>query len=179
MLLGILYVHFVTDQLFNVPWSSVVCWGFLAMCFFYGTGHTPTFPGIQWEAAFVGTGGQFSNHIVPALLICINTFASHIVMSLMIPVLLVAPFTLHVMFSKILPSAAKDGVKSKDIKQGELVLYKKDDLLYEGTFTLCARYILFFGIRVSWVEKNIVACSCITYYIHMFLSCTFMLMTWM
>lgn len=135
-------------QLFNVPWSSVVCWGFLAVCFFYGTGHTPTFPGIQWEAAFVGTGGQFSNHIVPALLICINTFASHIVMSLMLPVLLVAPFTLHVMFSKILPSAAKDGVKSKDIKQGELVLYKKDDLLYEGAFILCARYILFFGIRM-------------------------------
>ncbi|PNF16392.1 hypothetical protein B7P43_G10493 [Cryptotermes secundus] len=159
-----------SDQLFSVPWSSVVCWGFLAMCFFYGTGHTATFPGIQWEAAFVGTGGQFSNHIVPALLICINTFASHVVMSLMLPVLLVAPFTLHVMFPKILPSAAKDGVKSKDIKQGELVLYKKYDLLYEGAFILCARYILFFGIRVSWVKKNIVACSCITYFLHTYVS---------
>jgi hypothetical protein len=111
----------------------------------------------------VGTGGQFSNHIVPALLICINTFASHIVMSFMLPVLLVTPFTLHVMFSKILPSAAKDSVKNKDMKQGELILYKKDDLLYEGTFILCAKYILFFGIRVSWVEQNAVACSCITY----------------
>jgi hypothetical protein len=35
--------------------------------------------------------------------------------------------------------------------------------LYEGAFILCARYILFFGIRVSLVEKNTVACSCVTY----------------
>lgn len=124
------------------------------MCFFYGTGHTPTFPGIHWDAAFVGTGGQFANHIVPTLLICINTFASHIVMSLMLPLLLVAPFTLRVMFSKIPPPAAKDEVKNKEIKQGEFTLYKKDDFLYEGAFILCAKYILFFGIRVSWVKKK-------------------------
>jgi hypothetical protein len=106
----------------------------------------------------VGTDGQFSNHVVPALLICVNTFASHIVMSLMLPMLLVAPFTLHVMFS-----SAKDSSKSKDIEQGEFVLYKKDDLLYGGAFILCAKYIMFFGIRVSWMETNTVACSCITY----------------
>jgi hypothetical protein len=106
----------------------------------------------------VGTGGQFSNHVVPALLICINTFSSHIVMSLMLPMLLVTPFTLHVMFS-----SAKDGVKSKDMKEGEFILYKKDDLLYEGAFVLCAKYVLFFGIRVSWVKTNAVECSCIAY----------------
>jgi phosphatidylinositol glycan class O len=143
------HVSFVTAQLFSVPWSSVICWGFLTTYFFYGTGHNPTFPGIQWEAAFVGTGGQFSNHIVPALLVCLNTFTSHFVLSLLLPVLLVAPFTLHTMFSKILPSGVKDGIKSKDMKRGELILYERDDLLYQGTFIVCAKYILFFGIRVS------------------------------
>ena len=63
------------------------------MYFFYGTGHNPTFTGVQWDAAFVGTGGQFSNHIVPALLVGLNTFTSHAVLSLMLPILLVAPFT--------------------------------------------------------------------------------------
>lgn len=119
------------------------------MYFFYGTGHNPTFPGIQWDAAFVGTSGQFSNHIVPALLVGLNTFTSHVVLGLMLPILLVAPFTLHTMFSKILPSGVKDGVKSKDMKQGEMILYEIDDMLYQGMFILCAKYILFFGIRVS------------------------------
>ena len=138
--------------MFIVPWSSVICWGFLTTYFFYGTGHNPTFPGIQWDAAFVGTGGQFSNHIVPALLVGLNTFTSHVVLSLMLPILLVAPFTLHTMFSKILPSGVKDGVKSNDMKQGELILYERDDMLYQGMFILCAKYMLFFGIRVSWLQ---------------------------
>lgn len=146
------HVCFVAAQMFSVPWSSVICWGFLTMYFFYGTGHNPTFPGIQWDAAFVGTSGQFSNHIVPALLVGLSTFASHVVLSLMLPILLVAPFTLHTMFSKILPSGVKDGVKSKDMKQGELILYERDDLLYQGMFILCAKYILFFGVRVSWLQ---------------------------
>lgn len=132
------------------------------MYFFYGTGHTPTFPGIHWEAAFVGTGGQFSNHIVPALLVCLNTFAAHIVLSVMLPVLLVAPFTLHVMFPKMLPSA-KDSIKSKDMKRGELILYEKDDLLYQEAFILCTKYILFFGIRVSWLKQNTVTYSYVTH----------------
>nr|CAD7398348.1 unnamed protein product [Timema poppensis] len=53
----------VAEQLFIVPWSSVLSWGFLASYFFYGTGHQPTFSNIQWEAAFVGTGGIFHTHI--------------------------------------------------------------------------------------------------------------------
>ena len=58
------------------------------------------------------------------------------------------------MFSKIFPSGVKDGVKSKDIKQGELILYERDDMLYQGMFILCAKYeyILVFGIRVSWLQ---------------------------
>jgi len=117
----------------------------------------------------VGTGGQFSNHIVPALLVCLNTFASHIVLSLMLPILLVAPFTLHVMFPKILLTAVKDSVKNKDMKRGELILYEKDDLLYQGAFTLCTKYILFFGIRVSWLYTDKFLC----YILHTVFSCNF------
>ncbi|KAJ9576014.1 hypothetical protein L9F63_007114, partial [Diploptera punctata] len=140
-----------TAQLFHIPWSSVICWGFLTLYFFYGTGHNATFPGIQWEAAFVGTGGQFHNHIVPGFLIVINTFASHIVHSIMLPILLITPFTLHVMFPKLVPSSSKDVIKSNEMKRGELTLYEKDDMLYYGMFTLCTKFILFFGFRTCLV----------------------------
>nr|CAD7395860.1 unnamed protein product [Timema cristinae] len=83
----------VAEQLFIVPWSSVLSWGFLASYFFYGTGHQPTFSNIQWEAAFVGTGGIFHTHVVPALLVGLNTFCAQMVMGLTLPLLLVAPFT--------------------------------------------------------------------------------------
>nr|CAD7264403.1 unnamed protein product [Timema shepardi] len=84
----------VAEQLFIVPWSSVLSWGLLASYFFYGTGHQPTFSNIQWEAAFVGTGGIFHTHVVPALLVGLNTFCAQLVMGLTLPLLLVAPFTL-------------------------------------------------------------------------------------
>nr|CAD7459859.1 unnamed protein product [Timema tahoe] len=84
----------VAEQLFIVPWSSVLSWGLLASYFFYGTGHQPTFPNIQWEAAFVGTGGIFHTHVVPALLVGLNTFCAQLVMGLTLPLLLVAPFTI-------------------------------------------------------------------------------------
>lgn len=149
----------LTAQLFHVPWSSVICWGFFTLYCFYGTGHNATFPGIQWEAAFVGTGGQFENHIVPGFLISINTFASHIVLSLMLPILLIAPFTLHVMFPKMVPSSSKDIIKINDMKRGELILYEKDDLLYYGMFTLCTKFILFFGFRIFSCMLSVTASS--------------------
>lgn len=59
----------LAGQMFHVPWSYVLIWGLLASYFFYGTGHQPTFPGIHWYAAFVGTGGQFTSNIIPGILV--------------------------------------------------------------------------------------------------------------
>nr|CAD7577302.1 unnamed protein product [Timema californicum] len=135
----------VAEQLFIVPWSSVLSWGFLASYFFYGTGHQPTFSNIQWEAAFVGTGGIFHTHVVPALLVGLNTFCAQLVMGLTLPLLLVAPFTIRVMAPRLM--SLGDPV-TEDLKKGELFLYQRDDLLYHGLFDLCTKYTLFIGARM-------------------------------
>ena len=62
-------VIYISDQLFHVPWSYVLSWGLMSSYFFYGTGHQPTFSGIYWNAAFIGTNGQFSSNIIPGLLV--------------------------------------------------------------------------------------------------------------
>lgn len=132
-------------HLFIVPWSSVICWGFLSIVFFYATGHQAAFSTIQWNAAFIGTTGQFSNHIVPGLLIVINTFTSHLMFGLMLPLLLIAPFTLLVMMPKFV--SAKSNLK-EDINQGELILLEKKNMMYQELFSVSMRYIMFHGIRV-------------------------------
>lgn len=53
-------------------------WSLAATQFFHATGHLPTFPSIQWGAAFVGFPEGHTGTIVPALLVTLNTFASHI-----------------------------------------------------------------------------------------------------
>ncbi|XP_074851980.1 GPI ethanolamine phosphate transferase 3, catalytic subunit isoform X2 [Carettochelys insculpta] len=63
---------------FAVPWYAVISWVFAATQFFYATGHQPTFPAIHWNAAFVGFQQGHSTHLLPALLVGANTFASHI-----------------------------------------------------------------------------------------------------
>ncbi|XP_069780362.1 GPI ethanolamine phosphate transferase 3 isoform X2 [Narcine bancroftii] len=63
---------------FTVPWYAVTAWVLAATQFFYATGHQPTFPTIQWNAAFVGFTEGHGTNILPALLVGMNTFASHI-----------------------------------------------------------------------------------------------------
>lgn len=63
---------------FNVPWTPVVAWSLAATQFFHATGHLPTFPSIQWGAAFVGFPDGHTGTVLPAFLVTLNTFASHI-----------------------------------------------------------------------------------------------------
>lgn len=63
---------------FNVPWTHVVVWSLAVTQFFHATGHLPTFPSIQWGAAFVGFPDGHTGTVLPALLVLLNTFASHI-----------------------------------------------------------------------------------------------------
>jgi len=63
---------------FNVPWTPVVLWSLAATQFFHATGHLPTFPSIQWSAAFVGFPNGHTGTTLPASLVTLNTFASHI-----------------------------------------------------------------------------------------------------
>lgn len=60
---------FIIEELLQIPNSAVFCWFLIAEYFFYGTGHQPTFSTIQWDAALVGTNGQFYKNILPTILI--------------------------------------------------------------------------------------------------------------
>ncbi|XP_051891299.1 GPI ethanolamine phosphate transferase 3 isoform X2 [Pristis pectinata] len=77
---------------FTVPWYAVTAWVFAATQFFYATGHQPTFPTIQWNAAFVGFTEGHSTNVLPAILVGMNTFASHILFAVGCPLLLLWPF---------------------------------------------------------------------------------------
>lgn len=144
----------VTVELFNIPWSYVLSWGLLSSYFFYGTGHQPTFPGIHWNAAFVGTSGQIQSTLIPSILVGANTFCSQILAGLLLPMILIAPFTIYVMFSKWLTvPTSKDNKFIRDeakveLKQGDLCLYEREGLTQYATFKLCAKYMLYHGTRI-------------------------------
>lgn len=130
----------------EVPSVSLLTWVILSLYFFYATGHQPTFPNIAWGAAFVGTGGEFSHNFVPATLVIINTFGSHLLMGLTLPLLLLAPFTLFVMVPSLGP---KKNNPLKDFGRGDILIYERDSIMINNAFTLCCKYILCHAIRVS------------------------------
>ncbi|XP_063978222.1 GPI ethanolamine phosphate transferase 3 isoform X2 [Diachasmimorpha longicaudata] len=133
------------NELMQVSDTSIFCWFLIAEYFFYGTGHQPTFPTIYWDAAFIGTGGHYYGNIVPAVLIGINTFGSHLIMGLIFPLLIISPFTIFVM----LPSLAKVKFRlDEDMKRGELILFDKDSAFQTALFNTASKYILFHGFRV-------------------------------
>ncbi|CAB3369586.1 Hypothetical predicted protein [Cloeon dipterum] len=130
-------------QLVYVPWFAVVSWALLSVVCFYGTGHNATFPGIQWQAAFVGTSGQFSSNFLPGLLIIASTFSSQILFGVLLPLLLVAPLTVL----SINGGLARQDVKEK-AANGEMFIYEKSSLTEQGLFMLCVKYILVLFLRV-------------------------------
>lgn len=144
--LNVIFLYFL-EQLFDVPNISILVWIILAQYFFYGSGHQPTFPNISWEAAFVGTSGVFTSNIIPATLIIINTFCSYILMGLLLPLLLITPFTVFVMMPSVI------GKKSNDFQltstRGEVGLIERSNLTFSSMFVLSCKYIMGHGIRVS------------------------------
>ncbi|XP_056146670.1 GPI ethanolamine phosphate transferase 3 [Lampris incognitus] len=81
---------------FNVPWTPIVLWSLAATQFFHATGHLPTFPSIQWGAAFVGFPDGHTGTILPASLVTLNTFSSHILFAVGCPLLLFWPLVCEV-----------------------------------------------------------------------------------
>ncbi|XP_014604721.1 PREDICTED: GPI ethanolamine phosphate transferase 3 [Polistes canadensis] len=131
------------SDLVNVPTSTILCWFLIAEYFFYGTGHQASFPKIQWDAAFVGTGGHFHGNLLPAILIGINTFGSHIILGAMLPLLVIVPFTLYLIF----PNLCKNKLFEDNMKRGELVLYEQESFFHGAIFSASGKYIMFHGIR--------------------------------
>ncbi|KAK9306835.1 hypothetical protein QLX08_002711 [Tetragonisca angustula] len=131
------------SELVEVPTPILLCWFLIAEYFFYGTGHQPTFPTIHWDAAFVGTGGHFYGNLLPAILIGINTFGSHIILGATLPLLVIVPFTFYLVFPKL----AKVKFLEDDMKRGELLLFEQDSVFHAAVFSVAGKYILLHGIR--------------------------------
>ncbi|KAJ8927025.1 hypothetical protein NQ314_020588 [Rhamnusium bicolor] len=108
-------------------------------------GHQPTFPNISWEAAFVGTTGVFTNNFIPGTLIIINTFCSYILMGILLPLVLITPFTVFVMIPSVVGKKTDLQLASA---RGEVLLFERDDLMLTSMFTLSCKYIMGHGIRV-------------------------------
>lgn len=64
----------------------------------------------------------------------------------MLPLLIITPFTLRIVF----PNFAKPAkIPLEDLDSGELVLFKNSTQFHSHIFSVSGRYILFHAIRVS------------------------------
>lgn len=84
-----------------------------------------------------------------------NTFGSYIIAGLLLPTLLIAPFTFPVMLPKwhgSLVSSSDKSVKKQyknEAVEGDIYLYEREGLTEYALLKLSAKYILYHGTRVS------------------------------
>ncbi|KAJ8978710.1 hypothetical protein NQ317_015958 [Molorchus minor] len=74
-----------------------------------------------------------------------NTFCSYILMGIMLPLVLITPFTVFVMIPSVVGKKAELQLAAS---RGEVALFEKDHLMFTSMFTLCCKYIAGHGIRV-------------------------------
>ena len=77
----------------------------------------------------------------------INTFGTHIILGMTLPLLIVAPFTLRLVFPNLTKSSK---TQWDDVKRGELVLFQNDTQFHSEVFSVIGRYILCHAVRVSF-----------------------------
>ncbi|KAF5301332.1 hypothetical protein FQA39_LY10730 [Lamprigera yunnana] len=137
-----------TAQLFEIPNSYILMWMLMSLYYFYGSGHQATFPSISWEAAFIGTGGNFTSNFIPGLLIIINTFGAHIFMGITLPLLCIAPFTLYIMYPSLYNKKQDDSKLISNLSRGEILLYEKGELMFTTIFSVSCKYVLLHAVRM-------------------------------
>nr|XP_057913920.1 GPI ethanolamine phosphate transferase 3 isoform X1 [Doryrhamphus excisus] len=129
---------------FNVAWTPIVLWSLAANQFFHATGHLPTFSSIQWGAAFVGFPDGHTGTILPASLVTLNTFASHILFAVGCPLLLFWPLVCEVRGNRG-GKASQDGGEDAVM---EMRLRESPQLFTSALLQLSVRYILIQGAQV-------------------------------
>ncbi|CAH1797316.1 unnamed protein product, partial [Owenia fusiformis] len=133
----------VTGRRHFVTWSCVSTWGLLSTCFFYTTGHQATVTTLQWGAAWTGFHGDITNHTIPAILLTINTFASQILFTIGLSLILFWPYVRgHVIH------AFQTQKEAKITDKGEFTANEDTDALHVGAFKLVLGYSLFHGIKL-------------------------------
>ncbi|XP_014259723.1 GPI ethanolamine phosphate transferase 3 [Cimex lectularius] len=126
-------------NLIAVPWWSVLCWSLSSVHFFYATGHQASFPSIHWNSA--GIFGDITSTVVPGILVTLNTFISQIIHALLLPMLIIAPFTMIAIWPKLASG-------NEDLKKGELLIYEFEEIRKQELFSLTSKYILLQAFRV-------------------------------
>ncbi|XP_061658133.1 GPI ethanolamine phosphate transferase 3 isoform X2 [Syngnathoides biaculeatus] len=137
-------LHKVHSGGFNVPWTPVVLWSLAATQFFHATGHLPTFTSIHWGAAFVGFPDGHTGTLLPASLVILNTFASHILFAVGCPLLLFWPLVCEVRGNKgekAVGEGGEDGVM-------EMRLREKPQCFSVALLQLSTRYLFIQGVQV-------------------------------
>ncbi|XP_041825185.1 GPI ethanolamine phosphate transferase 3 [Melanotaenia boesemani] len=128
---------------FNVPWTPVVLWSLAATQFFHATGHLPTFPSIQWGAAFMGFPNGHTGTILPASMVTFNTFASHILFAVGCPLLLFWPLVCEVRGSR----GRAYGEEGEDAVM-EMRLRENPQQFSSALLQLSTRYLFIHGAQV-------------------------------
>ncbi|XP_026153860.1 GPI ethanolamine phosphate transferase 3 [Mastacembelus armatus] len=129
---------------FNVPWTPIVLWSLAATQFFHATGHLPTFPSIQWGAAFVGFPDGHIGTILPGSLVTLNTFAAQIMFAVGCPLLLFWPLVCEVRGSrggKAFREEGEDAVM-------EMRLRENPQQFSSALLQLSTRYLFIHGAQV-------------------------------
>lgn len=75
-----------------------------------------------------------------------NTFGSHIILGIALPLLIFAPFTLRLVFPNLTKSAK---TQWDDVKRGELILFQNETPFHSEVFSVAGKYILYHAVRVS------------------------------
>jgi len=126
----------------GVPWTSIALVSLLASQQFFATGHQTTIAGIQWSAAFHGFRDDHTTVWLPALLVSLNTFASHILCTLSLPLLVYWPFTRGRWMSTQHEKTTKQD-------QGEFLLnVKGGEEVKSQVYLLVIRFMLLSAVKV-------------------------------
>ncbi|TFK09401.1 secretogranin-1 [Platysternon megacephalum] len=135
---------------FVVPWSAVTAWVFAATQFFYSTGHQPIFPAIHWSAAFVGFQQGHSTHLLPAVLVGANTFASHILFAVGCPLLLLWPFVCEAPNSqrRKLKKELREELQEEEEPMMEMRLRESPERFSAALLQLGLKYLFVLGVQL-------------------------------
>ncbi|KAI8483307.1 hypothetical protein Bbelb_389110 [Branchiostoma belcheri] len=139
-----------TTVLSQVPWPVVVGWGLMTSQYFFYTGHQAAIPTIRFESAFTGFYGDFDNNLVPAVLIGLNTFASQVLFTVSLPLLLVWPFCRGKWMDKKLAASHHGNQEVLDeLQKGEFVLHEHPVEYRLNSLRLYSMYLLFNLIKLG------------------------------
>jgi len=145
------------SSLLSVPWHTTLLWSLMDSLSFYTTGHQPTFPHIQWNAAFVGFmgrdyGSSLSSNILPFVLITWNTYCGSILSGLALPLLVLAPAALWYARPGMRPQGKEEkdmwGTMEEELQRGEAVLLERVEESRGAVLILCCQYLVLRAARL-------------------------------